>query len=247
LFFDLLLHRDLQHAAFLHATSQAEARNLSDLGMAGKVRTVPLGVKPASFDPSVAAVPLCKRFPNLRGRRVVLFLSRVASIKRPGLLVEAVARVRRELPDVILLIAGHDAGGMATVHDSVDRHDLREHVVFSGFLEGADKLAAYAIASVFVLPSRHENFGVAVVEAMAHGVPVLVTQGVASHIYVDEAGCGRTVDATAEALSQGLRDVLSSDREVLGNRGREYISKYLTWSTVVQQLDELYRDAIDRS
>jgi glycosyltransferase involved in cell wall biosynthesis len=244
LFFDLLLDRDLRRAAFLHATSEAEARDLSALGMAGKVRTVPLGVRPVSFDPSTATAPLWKRFPKLRGRRVVLFLSRVAPIKRPELLVEAVARVRRELPDLILLIAGHDAGGMAAVHDAVDRHNLREHVVFSGFLEGAEKLAAYAVASVFVLPSGHENFGVAVAEAMAHGVPVVVTEGVASHVYIDEAGCGRTVDANAEALSRGLRDVLSSDREALGNRGREYVAEHLTWSSVVQQLDELYREAI---
>jgi len=75
---------------------------------------------------------------------------------------------------------------------------------------------------------------------------VVVTPGVASHIYVDAAGCGFTVEDSVDAVAEGIRKVLLSDRTELGRRGREYVEKHLTWPAVVDKLDELYQSILQK-
>ncbi|MGQ0633595.1 MAG: glycosyltransferase [Planctomycetaceae bacterium] len=246
LFARLVLQRDLERAAWVHATSAAEADALGHWVAPERIRVVPLGVAVPTLDRAQAAEVLLQRYPALRGRKVVLFMSRIAPKKRPELLAEAVTLLRDELPEIALLIAGHDAGGMATLKEAIARRRLENHVMLAGFLEGLEKRSALAIADVFALPSLDENFGVAVVEAMAHGVPVLVTRGVASHTFVDDSGCGATVDDSVAAVAQGLKTLLAADRNDLGNRGREYAARRLAWPAIVSQLDELYRTGQER-
>lgn len=238
----LLLQRDLREAAVVHVTSDAEATSLQRWVPNDRIRIVPLGVEIPQFDRKASAEMFWQRFPKLRGQRIVLFISRVAPKKRAELLVEAVARLRDTNPDIGLLIVGQDAGGMKAVQAAIARNALDDRVVLCGFLQGAEKQAAFAAADVFALPSLRENFGVSVVEAMAHELPVLVTPTVASHVFVDDSGCGRTVEGTAESLARGLREVLSIDRLELGRRGRAYVEEHLTWSSVTRQLDALYHE-----
>lgn len=244
-FAKLLLQRDLREAAFVHATSDAEASSLGRWVSRDRIRVIPLGVEVPQYDRTAVADRLRRKLPTIQGRRIVLFVARVAPIKRAELLVEAVARLRDTMPDLVLLIVGQDSGGMQAVQAAIARHALHDGVVLLGFLQGADKQAAFAAADVFALPSIHENYGVAVVEAMAHGLPVLVTQGVASSVYVDASGCGLTVEGTPEAVTDGLRRLLAADRNELGRRGREYATEHLTCEAVVRRLTEMYRSCID--
>jgi glycosyltransferase involved in cell wall biosynthesis len=245
LFVNLTVRRDLRCAASLHTTSEAEAHELQNWVPASRIKTVPLGATLPSFDFAATAEGFQKRFPQLRDRRIVLFLGRLASKKRPELLVAAVAQLKDEMPDAMLLFAGSDAGGMSAVQHAISRHSLADRVVFCGFLQGADKQGAFACSSVFALPSTDENFAVAVVEAMAHGVPALVTPGVASHVHVDAAGCGLTVDGHVDAIASGLRQLLNADRHQLGDRGRDYVARNLTWPAIVRQLNSLYEEAVN--
>jgi glycosyltransferase involved in cell wall biosynthesis len=188
-----------------------------------------------------------RRFPELTGRRLALCMGRVHPIKRFPLVVEALARVRAGLEDLSLVIAGHDAGHLAEVRSTASRLELQDRVVDIGFAEGGLKDEILAAADLFVLPSIHENFGVAVVEAMSHGVPVVVTPGVAAHVYVDQSGGGLTVEGTAEALADAIRRVLEGDARTMGLRGRNFVADHLSWPAVARQLDDMYREAIARA
>lgn len=244
IFLHLFHRRDLRLAAAVHVTSEAEASQLTRLVPGCRVAVVPHGVD-LPPGPSSAQIELfLKRFPQLRGNRVVLFLSRLHEKKRPQWLVEAFRRLRSVLPGIVLVLAGPDAGLGDTLRTQASAAGLDGQAVFPGFLQGPEKAAAFAVAQVFCLPSQDENFGLAVLEAMAYGVPVVVTPGVASHVYVDAAGCGLTVEDSIDGVTEGIRQMLLADKNELGRRGREYVEKHLTWPMIAGQIDILYDSAI---
>jgi glycosyltransferase involved in cell wall biosynthesis len=240
-FLRLFHRRDLRLAAAVHVTSQAEAEHLGRTAPGCRLAVVPHGVELPDAPLPEQVEAFLSRFPQLRGKRVVLFLSRLHEKKRPQWLVEAFCRLRHEMPNLALVLAGPDAGLADGLKLRAQAAGLNGQAVLPGFVQGPDKAAAFSLAHVFCLPSQDENFGVAVVEAMAHGVPVVVTPGVASHVYVDAAGCGLTVADDLDGLTEGLRRLLRSDRAELGRRGRQYVEKHLTWPAVADQLDALYR------
>ncbi len=239
-FLELFHRRDLRRAAAVHVTSQAEADQLNRLVPGCRLAIIPHGVAVPNEPPREARDDFLRRYRQLSGKRVVLFLSRLHEIKRPEWLLEAFQRLRPEMPRLGLLLAGPDAGAGQRLRVLAQAAGLNGEVLFPGFLQGAEKAAALAVADAFALPSQHENFGVAVIEAMAHGVPVVVTPGVAAHEYVDASGCGLTVEDNLDAFTEGLRRVLRADRQELGRRGRQYVAKHLTWPAIAAQVDELY-------
>ncbi len=122
-----------------------------------------------------------ERFPELQGKRVVLFLGRIHEKKGCELLINGFAKARRAAPPSPqpwhLVMAGPPA--TASYQRRLERlviaHDLSEHVTWIGMLSGESKWAALRLSDVFALPSHQENFGVAVVEALACSVPVLIS------------------------------------------------------------------------
>jgi glycosyltransferase involved in cell wall biosynthesis len=154
------------------------------------------------------------RYPALRQRRFFLFLSRIHSKKGCDLLLEAFARLAPAHPDLDLVIAGPDEEGLRPQLESqAKRLGLEARVHWTGMLEGDLKWGAFHAAEAFVLPSHQENFGIAVVEALACGVPVLISDKVNiwPDIAHDEAGL---VNAdTAEGTYRSMAALLAMSVE----------------------------------
>jgi glycosyltransferase involved in cell wall biosynthesis len=240
----LFLKKDLSSASCIQVTAETEAAQLRKWVPSEKIRLVPHGVDIPPLQLIGTTNCLVSRFPEIRNRTVVLFMGRVNSVKRLNLLIDAIALLRRDYPDLLLLVCGHDAGHMSAIRKQIELLRLADAVILTGFLSGELKWAAFAEADVFVLPSMHENFGVAVVEAMAFGVPVVVTPQVASHVYVDDSGAGITVQGNAESIADGIERVLSCDSGDLGQLGRSYAHTHLSWTTIVRELESIYRSLI---
>jgi glycosyltransferase involved in cell wall biosynthesis len=240
----LFLRKHLRASDCIHVTSQQEADGIADYLPASRIRIIPHGVTVPAAPNDDARRVFLERFPQLRGKQVVLSIARIAPKKRPEMLVEALARLLPEGQDLMLLLAGSDEGHLAVVQAAARRHSMENAVVYAGFLDGLMKEGAFAVADAFALPSLDENFAVAVTEAMAHGVPVLVTPQVAAHVYVDESGGGLTAPGTPEAFAFGIRAILCSDRAAMGRRGRDYVERNLSWDAVIQQIDAMYREAV---
>ena len=131
------------------------------------------------------------QYPALRGRRFFLFLSRIHRKKGCDLLLEALGRLAGAHPDFDLVMAGPDEEGLRPELEALaKRLGLSARVHWTGMLEGDLKWGAFHAADAFVLPSHQENFGIAVVEALACGLPVLISDKVNiwPDIARDEAG-----------------------------------------------------------
>jgi len=134
----------------------------------------PLGVEcPAPVSPA-ARENFLRRFPQLREKRVLLFLGRIHPKKGCDILIDAFAQTMDD--SVSLVIAGPDqVGWQEELQKRADQLKLGSRVVFPGMLQGEMKQAVLEFSDAFVLPSHQENFGMAVVEALASGLPVLIS------------------------------------------------------------------------
>ena len=149
----------------------------------------PLGVETPVQSSPEAKENFFQRFPQLRDKRVLLFLGRLHPKKGCDILIEAFAQIAD--PSFSLVLAGPDQiGWQSRLQTRVDKLKLNSRVVFTGMLEGEAKQAALAVADAFVLPSHQENFGMAVVEALAIGLPVLISNRINIWREVDQDNAG---------------------------------------------------------
>jgi glycosyltransferase involved in cell wall biosynthesis len=232
--------RRLQRAACLRALSADEVNDYRRLGM-----TNPVAIIPNSVDPPMGVRPdlFWEAHPELFGKRIVLFLGRLHPKKGLPLLLQAWSRRALKSEDLHLVIAGPDAENTrALLEKMADELNLRSSVTFAGMLTGEYKWSALAAAKLFVLPSYSEGFSVAVLEALAMGVPAIVT--VPCHIpEVSTHGCGWVVPPDAGELESALNDFLDSSRDDaarLGERGRRLARQRFHPSVVGRQMAQVY-------
>ena len=171
--------------AVLFTSGDEMARAPLSLGAAWRAEElVTLGVAEPPRDADGQREAFLRRFPQLKGKRIVLFLGRVDRKKGCELLAQAFAATKR--PGWELLMAGPCAD--AAYQAEIEAAEPGTH--FTGMLEGAEKWGAFRCADVFALPSHQENFGIAVAEALACGVPALLSTAVNIHGQVTAAGAG---------------------------------------------------------
>lgn len=240
----LVFRRILRSAALLHATADSEAASLRRLGLRGPISVVPNGLDveaiAAGGDPTMVE----SRWPETRGRRRLLFLSRLHRKKGLDLLVEAWTTLAPRHADWHLVVAGPDEEGWRDrLEAELRRAGLAGRATFTGAVEGSEKLGLLRGCHAFVLPSYSENFGVVVAEALAAGLPVLTTTGTPWRD-VAEAGCGAWVEPRAAAIAAGLDDLLrrpAEELEAMGARGRELVRAAYGSESVADRVLEAYR------
>lgn len=231
---------NLGNASCLHALNEAELGQIRDYGLKGPVAIIPNGVDPPPADPAqtsaMADIP-----PD---RKVLLFLSRLHPKKGLALLIEAWHECAVQNPDWLLVIAGPDDGGhQAVLEAAVRRHGLLKRVKFVGPQYGADKDGCLQRADAFVLPSFSEGFPLAVLEAMAFGLPVLMTPQ-CNFPEARHAGAALVIAPEVAAIKDGLSELLGMDRascEAMGRRGRALVAERYSWDTVGASMMEVYQ------
>jgi glycosyltransferase involved in cell wall biosynthesis len=225
--------RDVLAARVLHATSPDEARGLRQLGLGRPIAVIPNGV---SLPPAVEARP------RAGGPRTVLFLSRI--IRNKGLLDLVAAWASLRPAGWRVVVAGPDEQGhRADVEAAVRDAGLSEVVEFVGPVEGDAKWELLRRADLFVLPTRGENFGLVIAEALGCGVPVVTTKGAPWEDLVTHR-CGWWVDLGVEPLAAALREALAledEERSEMGDRGRELVEGRFSWPGVAERMASVYR------
>lgn len=240
LLFSLGVRRLLTGAAAVHYTSDEE-RRLAERQMRWLPRAavVPLGVNDELF--GAAASHREERPPY------VLTLSRLDEKKGIDVLIEAVHKIAEDATqgEWRLVIAGDgDAAYVERLRHLADSGPASRRIDFRGWVDGAERTALFQGASVFALPSNQENFGVAMVEAMASGVPVVVSPGVNLGEEIAAAGAGWVVPRHADAWRAALVSVMADDEERRrrGCRARRFAERF-RWPAVADGLLSMYEDA----
>ena len=237
--------RNLTRAAALHFTTLEEEELTRPLGIPTRGVVVPPGLhveryqrEPASGAPTP--------WPEAKGRRVVLYLGRLNFKKGLDVLTQAFGDLARRRPDVHLVLAGPDDEGYGErVRRWLGEVGALERCTIVGMQVGAAKLAALHGADVFVLPSYSENFGVTVVEAMACGLPVVVSDRVNIWREIAGARAGLVVPPDAGAVSRALATVLDDpDRAGMAERGRRLVAERFSWAAAGERMLDVYRDIV---
>jgi glycosyltransferase involved in cell wall biosynthesis len=250
----LIERRNLEAAAAVHVTSAVEARELRAFGFRlPEVVTIPNGVDAPEAAPEAApgALPgegLAADVAAPVGRdRLVLFLGRLNWKKGLDRLIEAMA----EVPGGHLAIVGNDEDGLLPeLAGQVQALGIAERVSFvPRGVEGGDKEALFAAASLVVLPSLSENFGNVVLEAMIRGRPVIASPEVGAAGIAAGAGAGLVFDGTPEDLAAKIREVLDQPERarLMGEAGRREAEAHLGWPAMAERMAACYEAILARS
>ena len=170
----------LDQAAAMHYTSDDECNDAARLELKSRAAVIPLGIDMKPFEKLPSPGVFLQKHPVAAGREIILFLSRVNPKKGIHDLLPAFAELHRTRPQALLVIAGEgESAYVDSLKGKCIELGINNEVLWTGMLEGQTKLAAFAAARLFVLPSYSENFGIALLEAMAAGLPCVSTPGVA--------------------------------------------------------------------
>jgi glycosyltransferase involved in cell wall biosynthesis len=238
----LFQNRVLERAAAIHYTTEEEMRLAAPHARNAKGFVVPIGLDLDFYAPRPPEA-FRARWREIGNRRIVLFLGRLHPKKGLDILAQAFADVARGRDDLHLVIAGPDDGARAPTEVLLAKLGATGRVTFTGMLRGEEKLAAFGAADVFVLPSRSENFGIAVVEAMACGLPVVVSDCVNIWREVVDAGAAVAVPCDPSALARALAGLLDDDprRIEMGRKGAVFARERYDRRRVAAELEAAYR------
>ena len=188
---------------------------------------------------------LRKRFPDLVGKSLILFLGRIHYKKQPDLLIRAFGAISGRFPEARLVLAGPaDAEYRKELQHLADDLGLQGKVVWPGLLDRELAADAFRSADLFVLPSLQENFGISVAEAMAAGCPVIVSEQVDLAVDVKTSSAGIVCANDLDAVADGMALLLSnpSQRNSMGENGRRLIGEKFSTIVVAQELQQVYDD-----
>jgi glycosyltransferase involved in cell wall biosynthesis len=233
----------LRHAAAMHYTSEAERREAEQAGAEARAIVIPIGIDTEPFQTAPDAELFLRRFPEARGKQLVLFLSRLDPKKGLDLLLPAFAELQRGHPDTMLVLAGTgETDFVESLHVMARQLGIANSIIWTGFVTGADKLAAFAASSVFALPSYSENFGIALVEAMAAGIACVTTEGVAVSEDIRSRSAGLVVETKASSIAQAIGRLLGDSelREQCAANARALVRERYSLDGMGAALQQFY-------
>ena len=248
-YYHLVAKRDLKNATAIHYTSEHEAEEChSYLGLNNQAIVIPNGIDLSEFNGLPAKGNLCECYPVLKDKKVILFLSRINWKKGLDILVKAYAMLAKERSDVHLLIVGNDERGyIKKVKGWIKDYELGKKVTFTGILTGKKKLEAFAGSDLFVLSSYSENFGMVIVEAMACGLPAVISNKVGIYKEIEKNKAGVIVNTNAESVYNGMKQILENSelKKEIAINGRRLAEKYYDIDKVAEKMIKVYKETLE--
>lgn len=239
-YFRIFEKSNIQHASFMHFTSLSEAEEAQSILKISSYKIIPIPIE---------STPCNHRNADCTIRNSILFLSRIDPKKGLELLIDAYAAYCKIHPKIILTIAGNgDSRYNESIRTLVEKLGLRDRVKFLGFVSGKEKENLLKEALCLALFSRHENFGIAVVEAMASGLPVVISREVALSKDIQNADAGivvqRRIGDIVDALSELTENRLRWEQ--ISENGIHFVQSKFSYEKIGVDLLTAYQEIKDK-
>ncbi len=234
----------------LHFTSDEEAEDVARLKIKAPGFVIPLGLDLCPYNQLPSTIQFDTKFPDFRADKSILFLSRIDAKKGLDLLLPAFKQVQSKHTGVKLIIAGDGEPALIDELKNLAKElAIEDSILWTGFLFGRFRLKAMAKATVFCLPSRSENFGMALLEAMAAGLPCVATDQVALSIGAAKAGAVCMTPVAAEPLAEALNALLSNEQMCrdLSVKAQKFAADFHSMSVIARRLKVFYERLCDSS
>jgi glycosyltransferase involved in cell wall biosynthesis len=241
IYLNIIERKNINQSASLHLTSESEKQEIKQLNLECKNFVIPHGLAVPETIPD-AYQRLRNHFQLPLEEPIILFLSRIHPKKGLEYLIEALAQIKNK--KFTLIIAGNgDSDYEAQINSCLHDYGLEDCSLMTGFVEGELKQLLLQGANLFVLTSYSENFGVAVLEALAAGTPALVTPGVALAQEIEQNDLGYVVPQEPTAIAKAIDKHLElpeSERKKLSQKARQFVLYNYSWEQIAQQLLTVY-------
>jgi glycosyltransferase involved in cell wall biosynthesis len=245
IYWRFILQRTLRDANAVFFTCEEEkllARQ-SFSGYRAHEVVVPLGTRGPECDTAAAAEEFLARFPHLRGKRLALCLGRIHPKKAIDILIESFAQTFATHPEWHLVIAGPDQIGWQNNLETIAvKLGVADRIAWTGMLKDALKWGAFATSEIFVLPSHQENFGIVVAEALACGLPAIISDKVNIWREIESYQAGFVGDDTVAGTTASLRRWLALGEQEIADvrrRGRKCFDEQFNMDVTGKRLMEI--------
>lgn len=232
----------IEDASALHALTQEEIKNISNYAENNNIFLIPNGIVIEEFEELSNEDCIKDMYPEIKDKKVILFLGRIHPKKGLELLIKAFSRIAKDRNDVCLLIVGPDSEGYQhTIEKICKTEGILNSVIITGMLIGRKKLAALRVANLFVLPSHSEGFSISILEALACGLPVVITKE-CNFPEVEKMGAGRVIERDVEQLSNNLIELLENPElcKTMGEKGKKMVRDTYTWDKIADKMVAVY-------
>jgi glycosyltransferase involved in cell wall biosynthesis len=232
----------ITRAVAIHYTTTFEVTESVWLGLNVPFFVVPNPVDIEEFSQLPETGGFRNKYSIERDAKIILFLGRIEVRKGIDLTLRAFSSVKNEFPDARLVLAGPEEDGyLDTVMRMANSLGVLDRLTVTGFLNAWQRLEAIVDADIFILTSYSENFGMALVEAMAGGLPVLISDRVGIGDDVSDTGAGIVAPLNPDAIARGLAYMLScpEQRRTMGQQGKQAAQKYQPRKVAELMLTEL--------
>ena len=240
IYFHLAAQHCLKKASAVHFTTEHEKDNVAkSLNLHNQSFVIPNGLDLTGYEKLPERGTFKKKYPVLINKKYILFLGRLNKQKGLDILIESVKKLFDFDDNLFFVIAGPDNFGYKKVIEKqLSEYGLLNRTLFTGMLTGTDKLSAYVDAEVFVLSSYFENFGMAVVEAMACRTPVVISDRVGIAKNVEKNRAGLVVDINPDSIFNGLKSLIDNKmlKDEIALNGRQLVEKNYNIDIIADQM-----------
>jgi glycosyltransferase involved in cell wall biosynthesis len=239
----------LKKAAAMHYTSRMEMEDAARFGLTNLQRVIPIGIDLAPFDSLPPRSVFSAHFPETAATRNLLFLSRIDVKKGLDLLINAFAKISPSQTNTRLIICGDgDPALIGKLKTMATAGGVADRITWAGQVTGELRLAAFSAAELFVLPSHSENFGIALLEAMAAGLPCLSTDQVALAADAVRDNAVLLTSREPAAIAARLQALLDSPEQchLLGQSARILARCDYSLPAMGKALQNLYREVVKK-